>query len=180
MKSEQITHHFQELIQQRDTFFKDKDINFDEPWKRSIPDKWSIGESLYHLALMIRLFRRFSTIYIPVMKPLAYLRRNKPYKIETYDIYQEYKKKKKKPMNAPSLIKPPEELADKWSFEEVKVLLEGETDRLMVNLNTIRQDVAGQIYYPDPIADYPNLVQCVHLLAIHEQHHFNIMRKINK
>lgn len=60
------------------------------------------------------------------------------------------------------------------------MLLEGETDRLMVNLNTIRQDVAGQIYYPDPIADYPNLVQCVHLLAIHEQHHFNIMRKINK
>ncbi|WP_404452285.1 DinB family protein [Virgibacillus necropolis] len=180
MKSEQINRHFQQLKQQRDTFYKDKGINFEEPWRRPMPDKWSIGESLYHLLLMVRLFRRFSTIYIPVMMPLAYLRRNKPYKIETHDIYQDYQKKKKKSMNAPLLIKPPEGLANKWSFEETKELLGRETDKLMGNLNTIKQDVAGQIYYPDPIADYPNLVQCVHLLAIHEQHHFNIMGKINK
>lgn len=47
----------------------------------------------------------------------------------------------------------------------------------MAILDNIDQDVAGQIYYPDPVAAYPNLVQCVRLLAIHEQHHFTITKK---
>ncbi|MGY0694439.1 DinB family protein [Virgibacillus sp. FSP13] len=177
MKSKQIRLHFQKLEAQRTAFFRDSNLNFADSWTRPLPEKWSIGETLYHLLLMARLFRRFSLVYIPVMLPLAHLRKKKAYKIEIHDIYQEYRLKKKRAMNAPFLIKPPADLEEKWNVEEIKSFLEQETDRLMDILNNIDQDVAGQIYYPDPIAAYPNLIQCIHLLAIHEQHHFTITKK---
>lgn len=177
MKSEQINIHFQKLQQQRDAFYNDSGINFADAWSRPMPDKWSIGETLYHLVLMVRLFRRFSVIYIPLMLPIAHIRKNKPYKTEIHDIYQEFRNKKKRSMNAPFLIKPPAGLEEKWNFSEIKALLERETDKLMTNLNDIEQVTAGQTYYPDPVAAYPNLIQCVHLLAIHEQHHFNIIKR---
>lgn len=177
MKSEQINNHFQKLKQQRDAFYHDSAISFTNAWSRPMPDKWSIGETLYHLVLMTKLFRRFSVFYIPLMQPVAYIRRNKAYKTEIHDIYQEFRNKKKRPMNAPFPIKPPDGLEGKWKFDEVQALLENETDKLMRNLNDMEQNIAGQIYYPDPIAGYPNLVQCVHLLGIHEQHHFTIVKK---
>ncbi|WP_096186887.1 DinB family protein [Evansella halocellulosilytica] len=177
MKSKQIHNHFIKLKQQRDEFYTDDSINFESAWTRTMPEKWSIGETLYHLVLMTRLFRRFSNIYIPIMLPLAFIRKKKPYNIEIHNIYQEFQDKKKKSMNAPFLIKPPSGLEEKWTFSEIKALLKHETDKLMANLNDIEQDLAGQIYYPDPVGKYPNLIQSVQLLAIHEQHHFNILKK---
>ncbi len=55
--------------------------------------------------------------------------------------------------------------------------LEQETDKLKAQVSGVEEAVAGHIYFPDTIAHYPNLIQCVHLLAIHEQHHFDITRK---
>ncbi|CAM3206041.1 DinB family protein [Filibacter tadaridae] len=177
MKSEQMHNYFIKLKQQRDVFYNDDNLNFENAWKRPMPEKWSIGETLYHLVLMVRVFRGFSRIYVPIMLPLAYVQKKKPYKKEIHDIYQEYRYKKKRSMNAPFLIKPPSGLERKWTFNDIQALLEYETDKLATNLNDIDQDLAGQIYFPDPVAMYPNLIQCVHLLAIHEQHHFNITKK---
>ncbi|RKQ34737.1 DinB family protein [Oceanobacillus halophilus] len=177
MKSNEMETHFQMLILQRQAFYQDKDLDFEQAWVRPLPEKWSIGETLYHLFLMVRLFRRFSNIYIPTMLPLAYARRRKPYQTETHNIYEEYNQKKKKPMNAPSLIVPPSELEKKWNITEIQWLLEYETEKIKTFIKCIGSDVAGHIYYPDPVAYYPNLVQCIHLLAIHEQHHFDLTKK---
>ncbi|WP_164669725.1 DinB family protein [Virgibacillus doumboii] len=165
------------MERQREFFYQNSGLNFDVAWQRPLPDKWSIDETMYHLVLMVRMFRRFSVVYVPAMLPVALLRKKKPYKTEIHDIYKEYNQQKKRPMNAPFLIKPPSNVSDKWRFEDIKDLLELETARLKSNLKNIEEDVAGQIYYPDPIAGYPNLVQCIHLLAIHEQHHFNLVKK---
>lgn len=42
-------------------------------------------------------------------------------------------------------------------------------------VKNIEEDIAGHIVFPDPIAHYPNLIQSIQLLAIHEKHHFIIM-----
>ena len=175
MKSNDMEKYFTILKQQRGVFYQD--WNFNQAWERPLSDKWSIGETLYHLLLMVRLFRRFSTFYIPIMIPLGYLRKKRPYKTKSNNIYEEYKQNKNRPMNAPPLIIPPSGLAKKWNISEIMWQLDYETERLQSFINSIDQDVAGQIYYPDPIAHYPNLIQSIHLLAVHEQHHFQLTKK---
>ncbi|MBR3118256.1 MAG: DinB family protein [Oceanobacillus sp.] len=177
MKSTEMEKHFNKLIKQREAFYHNRTLNFERGWNRPFPDKWSIGETLYHLFLMVKLFRRFSNFYIPVMLPLAYVRKQQSYKTEIHNIYEEYKDKKKRSMRAPSLIMPPSGLDNKWNVTEIEWFLEYETEQLKNILKHIPQDVAGQIYYPDPIAHYPNLIQSIHLIAVHEKHHFDLTLK---
>ncbi|WP_174616114.1 DinB family protein [Virgibacillus ihumii] len=177
MKSAVLTNYFQRLDQQRTLFFNSETIDFSRVFIRPFPNKWSVGETLYHLVLMIKFFRRFSQFYIPVTTPVARLRRKKPFKTEIHDIYREHTEKQKGPMDAPKIIVPPPGLAEKYNFEEIKEILVMETVKLRMDVNHIEQDIAGHICYPDPIAYYPNLLQSVQLLAIHEQHHFNLVRK---
>jgi hypothetical protein len=110
------------------------------------------------------------------MLPVAYARKNKPYPTETYNIYAEYNQKKRKPMKAPSVINPPACIEKKWNITEVQWFLEYETEKLYSLVKFIEEDLAGNIYYPDPIAHNPNLIQSIHLLAIHEQHHFELTK----
>lgn len=142
-----------------------------------MPDKWSVGETIYHLVLMVRLVRKFSTFYLPVMTLYANLRKARPYKTETYNIYAEYSQMKKRPMKAPFVLMPPKNVSQKYHFTDIQQLLDSETARLKNKLSRMDERVAGQIYYPDPIAHYPNVIQSIHLLAIHEQHHFDLTRK---
>lgn len=79
-------------------------------------------------------------------------------------------------MFAPFLFKPPSSLEEKWPISEIRAILEHETNQLVSNLDNIEQDIAVQNDYPDPVGAYPNLIQCIHLLAIHDQHQF-IMKK---
>src|SRR5699024_292697 len=177
MKSVQMQQHFQQLEQQRTVFYHDPVIQASDPWKMPQPGKWSIAETLYHLILMVRMLRRFSYVYIPVMLPIAHLRRKKPYQTETYNLYEAFRDKKTRPMKAPFIVKPPTDLENKYSFTGIQEQLDMETKMLKERLQTIEEDIAGHIYYPDPIAEYPNLIQCVHLLAIHEHHHFKITKR---
>lgn len=168
--------YFNQLKAQREAFYNDKCLNFDDGWTRPLPEKWSIGETLYHLVLMTKFFRRVSIFYIPIMLPVAYARKKKPYPLETYNIYKEYNQKKRSAMKAPSVIKPPAGLDEKWNITEVQWFLEYETEKLYSLVKFMEEDLAGNIYYPDPIAHNPNLLQSIHLLAIHEQHHFDLTK----
>lgn len=177
MKSDKMNMYFNQLITQREVFYNEAQLNFDDGWSRPLPDKWSIGETLYHLVLMTRFFRRLSNFYIPIMLPVAYARKRKPYPTETYNIYAEYQQKKERAMKAPAIINPPEGLEKKWNITEIQWFLEYESEKIYSLLKFIDEDIAGQIYYPDPIAHNPNLIQSIHLLTIHEQHHFDLIRK---
>lgn len=57
------------------------------------------------------------------------------------------------------------------------MILNTETLTLQKLVKDIEEDIAGHIRFPDPVAHYPNLIQAIQLLAIHEQQHFNIMEK---
>lgn len=59
--------------------------------------------------------------------------------------------------------------------KELEQLLLNETNELQALVKNIEEDIAGHIVFFDPIAHYPNLIQAIQLLAIHEKHHFIIM-----
>lgn len=176
MKSKAMEQHFHILARQRETFYAEINISEKAAWEPLQAGKWSIAETMYHLVLLARLFRRFSGFYVPVMIPLARLKKNKPYQTMIHDIYIEYKQKKGRPMPAPFLLKPSSHLQERMTFREIVDALGRETHKLKADILNITEVTAGHVYYPDPIAHYPNLIQCTHLLAIHEQHHFNITR----
>lgn len=171
----QIDHYFQTLEEERVHFYQDLDISPEEAWHRPKPGKWSIGETVYHLYLLARLVRMTSTIYIPMSMPIAYIRRKKPYETTIHDIYKTYREEKGESMPAPSVLVPPAGLENKYNFTEVQNLLAVETDKLKRQLATIPDNIAGHIRFPDPIAHYPNVIQSVQLLGIHEKHHFKIV-----
>ncbi len=67
--------YFQLLENHRNQFYKkvvELDIN---PSERPMPEKWSVMETIYHLILMVRLVRRFSTFYLPLMLPYGHLQK---------------------------------------------------------------------------------------------------------
>ncbi|MCM2676856.1 DinB family protein [Alkalicoccobacillus plakortidis] len=169
--------YFHQLAAQRTDFFteyQDTDV-----WSRAQPNKWSIAETLYHLLLLLKRFRQLNVIYLPMARPLSTLRRNRPYKTASVNIYEQYNQKHLKAMKAPSIIMPPKNIQQQVSYNEMIQMLEQETAYLSMLVAEIDEDVAGHIRYPDPPAHYPNLIQAIHLLVIHEQHHFTICRKID-
>lgn len=178
LKSKYMTKYFQTIFTQREQFFAD--TKHVPAWRRPQADKWSLGETLYHLLLMMKLFRRVSSWYIPLMYPFANITKHNSYATETYNIYEEYQLVKKKAMPAPSILIPPKGLENKWMLSVLNMQLETETKKLIHQVVHIDDCIAGHIRYPDPIAKYPNLIQSIHLLAIHEQHHFDLVKKYER
>ena len=64
--------------------------------------------------------------------------------------------------------------------KELEQLLVNETNAIKVCVQNIEENIAGHIVFLDPIANYPNLIQSIQLLAIHEKHHFLIIENSYK
>lgn len=176
MKSNSINHHFQTLQKQREEFFpKIQDISNEQLWVRK-EGKWSIGENLYHLYLITRMLK-VATKFSFVLKPYAKMRRKKPFPIEMNNVFSEYKEKKGRGMKAPFILIPPKKVIGTLHQEELIQLLSEETNTLKEVVANVEEEVAGHIIFFDPIANYPNLIQSIHLLAMHEEHHYKLIEK---
>ncbi|SDD51282.1 DinB superfamily protein [Terribacillus halophilus] len=174
MRSDHMQMHFQTIYKQREAFFAENRNIQDTFWERPVSDKWSFGETYYHLYLMIKRFRQLNRIYLPAAVKLARMKKRRSFSVFSKDIYQEYKQKHHRPMKAPFLIVPPKEIQNRLSSNQLQSNITKETERLRDMLASIEDNIAGHIRYPDPIAHNPNLIQCIHILAIHEMHHFKI------
>ncbi|WP_332645345.1 DinB family protein [Lysinibacillus sp. 54212] len=177
MKSIYMKNYFTVIYEQREQFANEIKNLKEKEWERPQEDKWSIGETYYHLYLMIKLFRQLNKSFLPIAKPVAKLRSEKPYKLHSEDIFTEYTAKHNKPMKAPFVLMPPKDIKEKISFQWILSELDIETRYLQKILSNISDNVAGHIRYPDPIAHYPNLIQCINILGIHEKHHFLLCKK---
>lgn len=174
IRSQVMKNHFEQLLEQRKLFLiyaSTKDV-----WQRPIKEKWSIAETVYHLLLLLKRFRQLNMTYLILAKPIATLRKSRPYQTTSVNIYEDYQQKHKQAMKAPPLIKPSSNLQNLISYNEILNQLDAETNKLIKMVSIIEEDIAGHIHYPDPPARYPNLIQSIHLLAIHEQHHFNLCK----
>ncbi|WP_408607805.1 DinB family protein [Bacillus xiapuensis] len=180
MKSKYMEKHFRKIYEQREGMKKEIRSFEGEEWKRPYQDKWSIGETYYHLFLMIKWFRRLNKIYLPLSKPIAAVIKDKTYKTQSEDVYKQYKEKHHKPMKAPFIIVPPKGIKDEITFGNLLKKIDEETKSLELMVSNISEDIAGQIRFPDPIAHNPNLIQSIDLIGIHENHHFLICKKYYK
>ncbi|MEG0386099.1 MAG: DinB family protein [Solibacillus sp.] len=180
MESRYMKSYFTTIYEQREEFANELKNFENKEWERPLDDKWSFGETYYHLYLMIKLFKQFNKTFLPIAKPIAKIRSGKSYKFYSEDIYTEYKEKHNKPMNAPFVIVPPKDIKERISFKWLVNELHIETMFLEKMLSNISDNVAGHIRYPDPLAHYPNLIQSIDLLGIHEKQHFLLCKKYYK
>jgi len=72
---------------------------------------------------------------------------------------------------------PPSKKRFTLSSDDIEQLLVNETSAMQELVKNIEEDIAGHIVFPDPIAHYPNLIQSIQLLTIHEKHHFTIIKE---
>ncbi|EEL48995.1 MULTISPECIES: DinB family protein [Bacillota] len=180
MKSESISRHFHTLHQQRSQFLPQlQSLPQEKLWHRNEDGKWSIGEHLYHLYLITKMLKvaiKFSFTLLPYAK----IRKNAPFATDIHDIYAEYKEKHGRGMKAPWILVPPKKVYYTMNGKELEQLLVNETNAIKVCVQNIEENIAGHIVFFDPIANYPNLIQAIQLLAIHEKHHFLIMENSYK
>ncbi|WP_144559548.1 DinB family protein [Bacillus thuringiensis] len=176
MKSENIAKHFQTLHVQRNEFLPHlHSLSQEQLWYRSKNGKWSIGEHYYHLYLIARMLKVAIKFSFPLI-PYAKLRRNTPFETDIHDIYAEYKEKHGRGMKAPWILIPSKNVYHSMNVTELEELLARETDEIKKLVQNIEENIAGHIVFLDPIAHYPNLIQSIQLLAIHEKHHFMIIQ----
>ncbi|GGE61987.1 DinB family protein [Priestia taiwanensis] len=177
MKSTSISRHFDTLEKQRELFIPNvKLLSKEQLWYRMNDGKWSIGEHLYHLYLMVRMIKVVTKCSF-VLLPYAKLRRNAPFETEIHDIFVAFQEKKGRGMSAPFVIAPPKKVRYSMDIMELEKVLEGKTNELKTLVANIEEEVAGHIRFFDPMAKYPNLIQVIQLVAIHEQHHFRIIQR---
>lgn len=169
--------HFEKIYRQREEMQTELDKFTGQEWNRPQKDKWSWGETYYHLYLMVKWFRRLSKVYVPISKPVAALAKNKPYLTTSTNVYETYHEKHKKPMKAPFIIVPPNREKIHVEFDDLLVELDKETKQLEAIVDDVRDEIAGHIRFVDPLANHPNLIQSIDLLGIHEQHHFLLCKK---
>ena len=166
--NEEIKQAFDALEVLRDDYFKTDEFNGDIH-KRVQTDKWSIGEVIYHCYLLVKLTRHGSAVYLPVSRLLMKIGtfRAGEYNGEMKNIYAG------PTMKAPKILEP--EMDRRYSKGELRLMLEEETEKLKKRVQNLTDDEAYTIRYPDPIPDYPNVVQTVKLLLIHERHHYKVL-----
>jgi len=170
--------HFHTLQEQRAHYMPSiHALSQKELWFRSEEGKWSIGEHFYHLYLILRMLKTATKCSL-LLIPYAKMRRNKPFATEIHNIYEEYKHKKGKGMKAPGILVPAQKIQFSLNSKDIEQLLVNDTMAMKRLVEGIEEDIAGHIIFPDPIAHYPNLIQAIQLLAIHERHHFEIIERL--
>ncbi|GGP10296.1 DinB family protein [Oceanobacillus neutriphilus] len=134
-----------------------------------MPDKWSVAESIYHCYLLLKLTRITSACYLPIARSYMKLRhpKIKRHIDDMENIYRE------KTMKAPFILKP--KMKREYALEELRNLLEEETEKLKSCVESLTKEQCYWIRYPDPVPEYPNVVQVVKPLRIHEEHHYMVV-----
>ncbi|SDK89561.1 DinB family protein [Lacicoccus qingdaonensis] len=166
--NKEIRQAFDELEALRDEYFKTDEFN-GNIYRRTHSDKWSIGEVVYHCYLLLKLTRQASLVYLPLSRMVMKIGRFKTaeYNGEMENIYAG------PTMKAPKILEP--DMDKLYSKGELRLMLEEETEKLKRLAEKLSDDEAYTIRYPDPVPDYPNVVQSVKLLLIHEKHHYNVL-----
>lgn len=157
---------FEKLEQMRNEFFSSQEFNGDIH-SRVQHDKWSIAESIYHCYKLVKITRIGLQIYLPPAKPLVNLMPFKNRNNNMPNIYQG------ETMPAPFVLVPGN--VDHLSKGELRLLLEEETVKIQKLLANLTDKEIYCIRLPDPVPNYPNIIQTIKLLEIHERHHYEIV-----
>ncbi len=162
---------FNNLHQLRKDYFSSS-IFINELNKHVEQDKWSVGEVIFHCYLLLKLTRQFSKYYVPIAKHCVALIPNRTsYNNDMHNIYAG------KTMKAPFILTP--KLNVEYHLQDLFDLLETETELLKEHVGLLNDQQVQKIRFPDPVPNYPNVVQVIKLLYIHEKHHYEVVSARN-
>lgn len=166
----EIEKAFKELEALRDDYFQTEEFNGDI-YNRAEPDKWSIGEAIYHCYLLVKLTRQFSEVYLPMAKLFIKIGgiKAREQNGHMHNIYAG------PTMKAPKILEP--KMERRYSKGELRLMLEEETEKLKSMVSGLTDREAYTIRYPDPVPGWPNVVQMIKVGLIHEQHHYDVLMK---
>lgn len=159
---------FEELECIRNHYFSTPEFN-GEIYHRKETGKWSIGEVIYHCYLLLKLTRTSTRVYLPAAKLIKKMGHfnSISYDNTMHNIYEG------ETMKAPKVLAP--KMDRPYSKGELRLMLESETSKLKRLVENLKDEEAYWIRYPDPVPGYPNIVQAVKLVKIHEAHHYKVL-----
>lgn len=157
---------FENLEQMRNAYFASLEFNCDIH-TRVLDDKWSIAESIYHCYKLLKLTRLGLQAYLPFARPIINL---VPCDNQNNDMPNIYSGKT---MKAPFILIPGN--VDHLEKGDLRNLLEVETRKVQNLVKNLTQKEIYCIRLPDPVPNYPNIIQGIKLLEIHERHHYEVV-----
>lgn len=159
---------FEILEDTRNEFFSSRAFNGDIH-TRVEDERWSIAESIYHCYKLVKLTRIGLELYLPLSKLVLRTVRCKNENNEMPNIYAG------KTMPAPFILVPGN--VDDLDKGKLRHLLEVETRKINKLVQNLTKREVYCIRLPDPVPNYPNIIQTIKLLEIHERHHYEIVTK---
>lgn len=162
----EVSDAFDELMTVRNSYFSTAAFNGDIH-TRVQEEKWSIAESVYHCYKLLKLTRIALQIYLPFAKPVVKILPEVSRNSTMTNIYEA------KVMTAPTILRPGE--VRHLSKGDLRHLLETETEKIKSLIQNLTDKEIYGIRLPDPVPNFPNILQIVKLIVIHERHHYNVV-----
>lgn len=157
---------FNKLETTRNLYFGSAPFNGDIH-SRVVTDKWSIAESIYHCYKLLKITRLTLQIYLPLAKPIVNLRKSVQHNRTMPNIYEG------KTMPAPIVLFPGD--VSHLSKGDLRNMLEEETEQIKSMIKKLSDKEIFGIRLPDPVPNFPNILQTIKLAEIHERHHYKIV-----
>ena len=172
-----IERYLDEMVRQHETVFACLEgLDEDLVWKRPAPREWCIGENLDHARALYSSMLPLFQISWTLLKPVAWLRRERPYPVEIDNVYCRPKfpnqvgallPSRYSPRNSTSLLLLKEEIAR--DHQQVILFYRGKPEELL-----------GNTYLFDPAIGWLNLIQALRVGLYHDQMHYAAVQNILK
>lgn len=141
-------------------------------WRRPAVGKWSPAEHLDHTRVLNKWFRRLFPVVWPFLLPLAMLRRSRPYPTTIDNPYHN-------PMPQwVGRIFTPRNSARRVPLATLLRGMAAEHRRIAAFYRARDARLLGAATFWDPLIGNINLIQALRIGAYHDQHHFDIVRRL--
>lgn len=163
------------LDRQRETTFAAlAGLREEDLWRRPAPREWCIGEIIDHTRLLNLSFMPICQSAWWLNKPLAAMRRGKPYPTEIDDVYH----RPGFPMWVGFLWPPKYRPEKRIPIRDLISQTRSVHDRYREFFTGKDSDLLGQMYLYDPVIGRVNLIQILRIGAYHDELHFVDVRKM--
>ena len=144
------------------------DVPVTQIWQRPLPGEWSIGEILDHTRILNRSFRRLFKVIWPILYPVGWLRRKRPFVAEIDDVYA----RPDFPMQVGWLWTPKHDPADLVPVAQLRQETAVEHQKFRVWYESKDEAILGNINIYDPVVGWLNMVQALRVGVYHDALHF--------